>query len=62
MMLILLFGAVLVPLAAAVIFIPLVMGVRANRVARREHALRHAHGSRVEVARAHEPHSSARRR
>ena len=56
MMLILLFGAVLVPLALAVIFIPLVMGIRANRAAHHEHALRHAHGSHVEADKIREPH------
>jgi hypothetical protein len=55
MMLILLFGIVLVPLALAVIFIPLVMGIRANRAAHHEHALRHAHGSPVEVDKVHDP-------
>ncbi len=49
MMLILLLSIVLVPLALAVIFVPLVMGVRANRAAHHEHALRLANGSPVEV-------------
>jgi flagellar basal body-associated protein FliL len=55
MMLILLLSIVLVPLALAVIFVPLVMGVRANRAAHHEHALRHADGSPVEVDKVHDP-------
>lgn len=55
MMLILLLSVVLVPLALAVIFVPLVMGVRANRAARHEHALRNADGSTVEVDKVHDP-------
>ena len=55
MVLTLLLGIVLVPLALAVIFVPLVMGVRANRAARHEHALRHVDGSPVEVDKVRDP-------
>ncbi|MHB8378447.1 MAG: hypothetical protein ACYDB2_00820 [Acidimicrobiales bacterium] len=55
MVLILLLGIILVPLALAVIFVPLVMGVRANRAARHEQALRHAAAYRVEVDKVRDP-------
>jgi hypothetical protein len=55
MLLILVLSIVLVPLALAVIFIPLVMGLRANRAAHHEQVLRHAGGSPTEVDKVRDP-------